>query len=95
MTRPELARQYAADAVIAAVVITLQLLGSHAAMGWHKHAAAPGIAAYLVLAAGGVSLLVRRRYPVAVLAITLASALTAAELSRNKVTGHESRRVAN
>jgi signal transduction histidine kinase len=85
MTRPELARQYAVDAVIAAVVITLQLLGSHAAMGWHKHAAAPGIAAYLVLAAGGVSLLVRRRYPVAVLAITLASALTAAELGASVV----------
>ncbi|HEX3491182.1 MAG TPA: histidine kinase [Streptosporangiaceae bacterium] len=79
------ARQYAVDAVIAAVVITLQLLGSHAATGWHEHAAAPGVAAYLVLAAGGGSLLARRRYPVAVLAITLASALTAAELGASVV----------
>jgi signal transduction histidine kinase len=95
MTRPEsaeagrasatAARQWATDAVIAAVVIAAQLLGSHAALQWHQHAAAPGLAAYLVLAAGGVSLLVRRRYPVTVLAITLASALAAAELGASVV----------
>jgi signal transduction histidine kinase len=72
------------DAVIAAVVVALELLGTHAAVSWHGHAA-PGLAAYLVLAAGGVSLLARRRYPVAVLAITLATALTAAGLGASVV----------
>ncbi|MGH3396737.1 MAG: hypothetical protein ACRDPO_18800, partial [Streptosporangiaceae bacterium] len=45
-------RRWAVDAVIAAVVIALELLGTHAAVSWHKQAA-PGLAAYLVLAAGG------------------------------------------
>jgi signal transduction histidine kinase len=72
------------DAVIAAVVIALQLLGTHAALHWHQ-APAPGLAAYLVLAAGGLSLVVRRRYPVTVLAITLASALIAARLNASVV----------
>ncbi len=72
------------DAVIAAVVIALEILGTHAAVSWHHHAA-PGLAAYLVLAAGGLSLLVRRRYPVTVLAITLASALIAARLNASAV----------
>jgi signal transduction histidine kinase len=72
------------DAVIAAVVIALEVLGTHAAGSWHRHAA-PGVGAYLVLAAGGGSLLVRRRYPVAVLAITLASALIATRLNANAV----------
>ena len=74
----------AVDAVIAAVVIALQLLGTHAALHWHQHPP-PGLAAYLVLAAGGLSLVVRRRYPVAVLAITLASALIAARLNASVV----------
>ena len=77
-------RRWAVDAVIAAVVIALEILGTHASVSWHRHAA-PGVAAYLILAAGGVSLLVRRRYPVAVLAITLASALIAARLGASAV----------
>jgi signal transduction histidine kinase len=83
-TRAAARRRWAVDAVIAAVVIALEILGTHASVSWHHHAA-PGLAAYLVLAAGGLSLLVRRRYPVAVLAITLASALVASRLNASAV----------
>ena len=41
----------------------------------HPGHPAPGIAAYLLLAVGGASLMARRRYPVGVLAVTLAAAI--------------------
>ena len=66
------------DAVIAVAVVALQLAGWYAKSWWqggHHHIGGPS--GYLLLAVGGVSLLGRRRYPVAVLAIALATALGA------------------
>jgi hypothetical protein len=58
------------DAGLAAVAVVIQMVGTHFA-GMHRHPtrAADGWA-YLLLAAGPVALLFRRRYPVAVLAAT-------------------------
>jgi len=65
--------------VLAAVVAALQLAAWQAASGHHgQHR--PGLAAYLLLAAGATALAARRRYPVPVLAVAQAAALTAAAL---------------
>jgi signal transduction histidine kinase len=80
---PRTAAAWAVDAALAAVVIAAEVGGSRAAGSWHHehyHQTAPGVAAYLLLAAGGLALLARRRYPVAVLAVTLATALGAGAL---------------
>jgi signal transduction histidine kinase len=69
------ARRWAVDAAIAGVVIAIQVGGTFASAGWHPGHATAGIAAYLLLAAGGASLIARRRYPVGVLALTLAVAI--------------------
>jgi signal transduction histidine kinase len=80
------ARRWAFDAALAVAVTVVEVGGSHAATSWgHQPHAAPGIAAYLVLAAGGASLVARRRYPVAVLAVSLASALVAMRLGAGLV----------
>jgi signal transduction histidine kinase len=71
------ARRWTADAAIAAAVAGVQVaawLAASAHHGQHR----PGSAAYLLLVAGVVALLVRRRYPVPVLAVALAAALAAA-----------------
>jgi signal transduction histidine kinase len=80
---PSTGRQWAADAAIAAVVIAIELGGSHAAASWGQrlpHQAPPGTVAYVLLALGGVALLARRRYPVSVLAFVLATTLAAMAL---------------
>ncbi len=70
------ARRWAVDASIAAAVIAIQIGGTYA--GSRTPAGQPvGALAYVLLAAGGASLLARRRYPVSVLAVTLATALWA------------------
>ncbi len=69
--------RWAADAAIALAVTAAQVGGAYAAQSWHTPHQAVGTWAYVVLAAGGASLIARRRYPVAVLAITLATALWA------------------
>jgi hypothetical protein len=79
------ARRWAFDAALAAAVIAAEVGGSHATTSWNQHHAAPGIVAYAVLVAGGASLLARRRYPVAVLAVTTASALVAVRLGADVV----------
>jgi signal transduction histidine kinase len=71
------ARRWAVDAVIA-VAVTAAMVGStYGAGSWHPHEAPAGPATYVALAVGGLSLTARRRFPVAVLAITLGSALWA------------------
>jgi len=80
---PGTVRDWAVDAAIAAVVIAAEVGGSGAAGSWHyhhDHQTAPGILAYLLLAAGGLALLARRRYPVGVLAVTLVTAIGAGAL---------------
>lgn len=67
-------------ALIAAVVTAVEVGGNAAAAAHHSHQHALGAAGYLLLAAGGVSLIARRRYPAGVLAVTLGSALAAAAL---------------
>jgi signal transduction histidine kinase len=69
------ARRWAADAAIAAVVIAIEVGGTYASAGWHHGHATAGLTDYLLLAVGGASLIARRRYPVSVLAVTLAVAI--------------------
>src|SRR5579864_5657943 len=78
-------RRWALDAALAAGVIAAEIGGSYAATSWHHKHTAPGILAYVLLGVGGASLLARRRYPVAVLAVTLASALVAGHLGASLV----------
>ncbi|HEU5391669.1 MAG TPA: histidine kinase [Streptosporangiaceae bacterium] len=74
-------RRWLADVLIAAAVTAVEVGGTAAAGAQHHaHHHAPGVASYLLLAASGVSLIARRRYPVAVLAITLGLALATAAL---------------
>jgi signal transduction histidine kinase len=72
-------RRRAVDAGLGAAVAGLQVAAWLAAAGHHgQRGPAPG--ADLLLAAGATTLLVRRRYPVAVLAVAQAVALAAAVL---------------
>ena len=73
-------RRWLTDALIAAAVTAVEVGGSAADGAHHGHHHAPGVASYLLLAASGVALIARRRYPVGVLAITLGLALAAAAL---------------
>jgi signal transduction histidine kinase len=85
---PSTGRQWAADAAIAAVVIAIELAGSHAAASWGQHLPhqpPPGTVAYVLLALGGVALLARRRYPVSVLAFVLATTLAAMALQASLI----------
>jgi len=91
MTRPDLperrprgpwprgaaVRRWATDVAIAVAVIAVQIGGTHAAAFHHPGHARAGILAYVLLAVGGAALIARRRYPVAVLAVTLTTALWA------------------
>jgi signal transduction histidine kinase len=78
------ARRWAIDAGIAVGVILLELASSYSAQSWHgQRHSAPGWLGILLIVASGLSLLARRRYPVAVLAVTLAAALWAETLHAN------------
>jgi signal transduction histidine kinase len=84
---PRGAGAWAVDAGIAAAVLAAELGGSHAAGSWSHlhHHVVPGALAYVLLAVGGVALLARRRYPVAVLAVALVTAIAAGELNATVV----------
>jgi signal transduction histidine kinase len=93
MTKPDLAGQrprgpgaapraaaawrWAVDLVIAVAVTAAQVGGAYAAASWNTHRGPTTTAAYVLLAVGGASLAARRRYPVGVLAVTLAATLGA------------------
>lgn len=81
------ARRWAVDVAIAAAVAAVQVGGAYAATSWDSHGGHhfAGIVTYVLLAVGGASLLGRRRYPVAVLAVTLATALWADVPARSVV----------
>ncbi|HEY7014400.1 MAG TPA: histidine kinase [Streptosporangiaceae bacterium] len=70
--------RWAVDVAIALVVTAAELGGSSAASHWHTGHSASALA-YVLLAVGGLSLIVRRLYPVPVLAVTLVTALWAGE----------------
>ncbi len=63
------------DTAIAVAVTAAQLAGAHWATSWHPHHAPPGAATDVLLIVSGLALIARRRYPVAVLAVTQAAAL--------------------
>jgi signal transduction histidine kinase len=64
-------------AAIPAVVIGLSIVGSRAGASWHPPSQPVNPAGYLLICLGGASLIVRRRYPVVVLGVTLVTALLA------------------
>jgi signal transduction histidine kinase len=69
------ARRWLVDAGIAAVVTGVSLAGSAAATSWHHGDPRMSPADILLLIASGVSLVARRRYPAAVLGVTMVAAL--------------------
>ncbi len=71
------AQRWLTDTLIAAVVTAASLAWTYSAASWRPHQGAANLAGYLLLAAGGAALIARRRYPVAVLAVTLATTLLA------------------
>jgi signal transduction histidine kinase len=73
--RDAAARRWAADAAIAVAVTAIGVGGTFASARWHHGHAPAGVATYLLLAVAGASLIARRRYPVGVLAVTLAVAI--------------------
>jgi signal transduction histidine kinase len=75
LPRGAAARRWAADAAIAVAVIAIEVGGTLASAHWHHGHATAGVATYLLLVVGGASLIARRRYPVGVLAVTLAVAI--------------------
>jgi signal transduction histidine kinase len=77
LPRSAAARRWAADVAIAVAVIAIEVGATFASAGWHHgHGASPaGVTTYLLLVVGGASLIARRRYPVGVLAVTLAVAI--------------------
>jgi len=75
------ARQRMADAVIAVLATAADLAFALSAHHWHGQASPrPGVFAIILLVAGGMALLARRRYPRAVLAVVLVATLGATAL---------------
>jgi signal transduction histidine kinase len=70
-------RRWLIDALIAVVVTAVSLAWNYGGQYWHGHQSAMNAAGYVMLAAGGLSLAARRRYPASVLAVTLVAALVA------------------
>jgi len=83
--RAAAARRWALDAAIAAAVTAAQVGASYASAPWHSGGGSITPLAYVLLVVGGASLLGRRRYPVGVLAVTLATALGAGAQNANAV----------
>ena len=85
---PGSVRSWAVDAVIAVAVIAFEVYVSQQADSWSPHAhhqAPPGVLALVLLGLGGAALVARRRYPVAVLLVTLVTAIWAMELGAKVV----------
>lgn len=73
-----LARPWRADVALAAAVTAVQLAAHYASMSWYGHTqGASGWPGYLLLAIAGLALSWRRRFPAAVLAVSLAATLWA------------------
>ncbi len=75
LPRSAAARRWAADAAIAVAVVTIGVGGAFASAGWHHGHTPAGVTTYVLLVVAGASLIARRRYPVGVLAVTLAVAI--------------------
>ncbi len=75
------ARQRAADAAIAVAVTAAQIGARYASASWGAHTrSAPTWYVDVLLAVAGLALVARRRFPVAVLAVSLAATLIAGEI---------------
>src|SRR5215472_6306492 len=73
-----LARQWRADAAVAVGVTAVQLAAQYESLSWHGHGrGASGWAVYVLLTVAGLALVWRRRYPTAVLAVSLGATLWA------------------
>jgi len=72
------ARQRAADAALAALVLGVELAASLTSLKWQgTRASQPGPFGIILLVTGGLALLARKRYPGAVLAVVLGATLGA------------------
>jgi signal transduction histidine kinase len=76
--RTSAARRWAVDVAIAAAVTAAQLGTTYADSSRHAGTTRVGTLSYVLLAVGGAALILRRRYPVGVLAVTLVTTLWAA-----------------
>ncbi len=78
-------RRWVVDAAIALAVTAAQLGAAYATLSWNHHHphASVGWGAGLLLTAGGLALVVRRRFPVTVLAVALGTALWAGAISHS------------
>jgi signal transduction histidine kinase len=70
-------RRWLVDGAIAMLITAVSLGSLYGSTSWHPHQPPASLVSYLLVAAGGISLTARRRYPVAVLAVTLVTALLA------------------
>jgi signal transduction histidine kinase len=76
-----LARGWRADAAVALAVTVVQLAAYSASLSWHGHDQGEGSwPSYVLLSAGGLALLWRRRHATAVLAVSLGATLWAGAL---------------
>jgi signal transduction histidine kinase len=74
-------RQWLIDAALALVLTVVQLGARYASESWHGHAqVGASWDVYLLLAVASLVLIARRRFPVAVLAVSLAATLAAGSL---------------
>jgi signal transduction histidine kinase len=81
------ARQRAVDVAIAVVVTLAQLGARYASASWGAHArSAPTWYVDVLLAVAGLALAARRRFPVAVLAVSLAATLVAGKIGTGGTT---------
>jgi signal transduction histidine kinase len=80
MNEQNSALRWLTTAAVPAVVIALSIAGSRTAGSWHEDGQPMNLAGYLLLSASGASLVVRHRYPVAVLAAALVTAELAGSL---------------
>jgi signal transduction histidine kinase len=79
------ARRWLVDAGVAATVTGVSLGGSLAAANWHQGGPQLNTVGILLLVGSGASLTVRRRFPRAVLGVTLAAALVSGPVGHARV----------
>ena len=71
-------RQWRADGLVAAAVTAVQLAAHYESLNWYgHHGGAANWAIYVLLSVSGLALVWRRRYPTAVLAVSLGATLWA------------------
>ena len=87
LPRGAAARRWATDTAIAVAVIAIRSAGPSRPRAGTMARPPPGSRTYVLLAIGGASLIARRRYPVGVLAVTLAVAIWPGMASQAHLSG--------